>query len=354
MSNRTTGAGWNLAATTFIAIMTSAGCGMRDEPTDYVGTIGATRAALTPSVAASIFNHSGLRHSDGGTGIPVDHTRDTKPIKTYDSSHAALGDVSINDGPDHKAIHIQTLEEVDLDGQRLFRVWAGGTSNDGWVESSDVAINTAHGPTPGSLVLLEEPHARAGNGESCEAHGVPFLTDSSGQPVKYIIAPATVEPPSSRGLVWKLESSTGAWYEFSPAWDKPAAPSPVPNRAFLFWSWTPTDTAGNNNPIFAGGGVVRTEMRAGEVFTPCQVEPVHTVLREVASATGSGPAPSAHHMTVFAAYGKFTDRRMQSFYGWTIYASSLNATGDCKMHVRCDGGAAKCPTLPVPSTLCHF
>ena len=337
-------------ATILAWLMLSIGCDSPNAADDTTVVVTA-RAALTDGyAAASIFNHAGLRHTLGGGGVEVDHTRDGKPIKTYDASHAQLGEVPLRDGTKLEPIRMQTLEAIDIDGKRLFRVWAHETKHDGWVESDDVAVKTNHGPEVGSLALHEEPSAAAGNGASCESHGVPLLTDSAGQPVQYVVDPQAVDKPADPDLHWEIDSSYG-WLKFSPDWDKPAAPSPFPNRVFLMWSWTPTDDDGNVHG-FTGGGVARTEMRATEHFIPCMVAPIRSVLREVADKA-PGPSPSAHRMTVFGAYGKYTSRT-RSFYGWTILASSLNATGYCKMHLKCEGDSAKCPLLPSLPTKCHF
>jgi|JI6StandDraft_1071083.scaffolds.fasta_scaffold111392_1 hypothetical protein len=293
----------------------------------------------------SVVNHSGLRHSDGGTGIVVDHTRDGRRIKTYDANHVELGDVDNCDGPGGpagscRAIRVQTLEQHIVGSKTMFRVWAGGSSNDGWIELDDVA-------TVGRVT--EQRSARAGNGDSCASHGIALVTDTAGQPVRYVVTPTTIASPSG-GRKWRLDSSGDEWYLFSPDWDKPHGP----NRAFLFWSWTPTDDTGINRTDFAGGGVARAEMRAGDFFTPCKVAPIPTVLRAGDASSTTKPALNrAYLMTVYGAYGQFTAGG-HTFYGWTIIASVLNSTGACQMHVRCDGGAAKCPLLPLLPSTCHF
>ncbi len=304
-----------------------------------------SRQALTGGyVAPSVFNHSGLRHAADSTGVIVDHTRDGRRIKTYFANHAELGDADNCDGPGGitgacMPLHIQTMEKLNVAGKTLFRVWAKSASNDGWIESDDVAPK---GP------LTEEPRARAGNGESCYSHGVSLLTDDSDLPVKYVVTPKAITAPSGSRR-WRLDSSGDAWYKFSPDWDNPAGP----DRAFLFWSWTPTNEYGLNTTDFAGGGVVRTEMGAGDTFTPCKVEPIPTVLRAGAEDSTAKPTlDRAYLMTVFGAYGEFRSGS-HSFYGWTIIAS-VDPSGACKMHVRCDGGSAKCPKLPLLPASCRF
>ncbi len=277
-------------------------------------------------VPASKFNHSGVSHSVDGSGVIVTRTRNGQPITTFDAAHQPLGSVSLHDGPHGERIRIATLESLRIDGKTLFRVWPGGASKQGWIESDDVRT--------GNVTLREETAARAGNGHSCGSEGAVGLAE-------YVVTPKDIIPTGNANTRWKVNSSTGDWYMFHPDWDHPGG---LIDRVFLFWSWTRTTSSGRNEG-FKGGGVVRTEMRAGARFIACTVQPIRTILRETAEPRGS--RPGSRKLAVYAAYGKFVTPA-QSFYGWTIVASRLG--NQCQMHVACPGGPGTCPRLPLPQS----
>lgn len=310
--------------------------------------MGTSASSLTFTyVAASTFNKSGLQHGIDRGGIEVVRMLHD-PIPTYDANHRILGDVSLLDGitkhnPDgtktQTHIRIQTLETLQFGTETLFRVWPGGTSNQGWIVSSAVVPERT---------LSEEPSARAGNGEMC-GHTAPALTTIWGDAVQYRVLPQAIQP-AAPGMRWVVNASNHDWYDFTGDWDKLHS---APSRAPLMWSWSPTDEEGTLEPDFKGGGVIRTELRNDEVFIPCQVQSIRTALREAPDAPGSKPRlDTARTLSVYAAYGKF-QTTTKPMYGWLLIAEQLKGSATCIMHVRCEGGADKCPLVPLPSS-CKF
>ena len=300
-----------------------------------------------PFVPASEFNKSGLKHSANGAGVPVDHTRNGQPITTYDADHRSIGTVEKMDGPtdangNKTAIRVQTLEVLHVDSKDLWRIWPGGTSHAGWVESDDVAT---------TIPYVEEPQARAGNGAPC-GQKAPALPTASGPAATYRVRPLAMQAAAA-GMTWKVQASTGEWEFATSGWDKlhdPAA-GPVP-RAPLMWSWTVTDADGLNQ-AFKGGGVIRNELREDEPFIPCHVTPIRMALREAPAVKGTAPdLATARTLYLYAAYGKYASTT-KNLHGWLLVAERLAPSGPCVLHVACSGGPGECPLVPLPKS-CQF
>lgn len=297
-----------------------------EEPPDVIPTDG-----LSLYEPSATFNKSGVSHSIDGAGIKVTKTRGDRPVTTYDARHQPLDSVALDEGPSNGTIRIATLESIVVAGKTMYRVWPKGSSNQGWIEIDDVKT---------AAKVREETSARAGNGQPCGRVG--GLEDASGADTRYVVTPKAIIPTGNDATRWKRHSSSDEWFVFHPDWDQPNGV----DRVFLMWSWSRTSSSGTNDG-FVGGGVVRTEMRAGETFTPCRVQPIRTILRETAVTSGSRPASDSRKLAAYAAYGRYSTPT-HNFYGWTIVASRL---GDqCQMHIACPGGAGTCPRLPLPAS----
>lgn len=242
---------------------------------------------------ADAFNHPGVRHDhqyvqlkSGSAplrdldGTPTGATVKNTPIKGHCKAHT---------GP---CIRLQGLEVVDSPAGKLAYVWGINGSRSGHVRVADLE----HAPEI-------DAEWRKGNGKPCAAK-----KDADGKPLAMLVTPRPIPGTLRyRGKTYD-EVFSFKWY------GQPGAIAGLPDYTYLSWSWI------NEK----GGGIVRALVSVGDVFYPCNVEPItsHAISQKKCDAYPS--QYTCEPGWVKAMYGKIYNGE-SSVYGWLVHSHRFKA-----------------------------
>ncbi len=142
------------------------------------------------------------------------------------------------DSNGHLSVRLQGIEVLTTPSGTLYYSWGMNDYNSGFIHVADLTLRP----------VIDEG-ARAGNGHACDIR--PAV---NGDRKAYYVRPRAIPG----GLKYR-GPSTGKLHSMT-HYGTPGAPA-HPDYTYLSWSWINK----------AGGGLVRSVVRDGEVFYPCAV-----------------------------------------------------------------------------------
>lgn len=240
------------------------------------------RVAAAAAASSNDYNFNGATHNLQGIRLNKSN------VPLYDGAGQPLG-LYINNRPNdsfpNSALRFQGMEMLEADGGKdFYYTWGlgGVDGQSGHVHVSDMVARPSI-----------DPDARGGSGSLKNGRTAPDIILSDGTKKSY-----SVEPIAIPSEMHYIGPSTGLMYHYD-NYGTPATPYSSEHTP-LSWSWINK----------TGGGIVRAQMKRGEVFYPANVSTI-----TIASVDHNG----ATNGSVKAMYGSFWNGERRVF-GWAVHS----------------------------------